>query len=240
LVNTIEHVTDAPEPHPWVAAGNQTIRFGIDLWPQPDLPALIPQVQRIERLGFDAYWKEDHPVFGPDVWLTLAVLARATTTIRLASFVSCVYYRHPVVLARMARDVDDLSDGRLILVLGIGVSEQEFTHLGLPFPPVAERHKVLVETVQVVRDMWTGQPNSFRGQTFSAYEIPACPVPPQRPRVPILIAGGGEQVTLRLVERHADAPNFGPLRATGSAVTFDDVRRKLTALRQHCEQRGRS
>jgi alkanesulfonate monooxygenase SsuD/methylene tetrahydromethanopterin reductase-like flavin-dependent oxidoreductase (luciferase family) len=136
-MRTIEPDIGAAEPHPWVAAGAQTIRFGIDLWPQPDLPALIPQVQYIERLGFDAYWKEDHPVYGPDVWLTLAVLARVTTTLRLASFVSCVAYRHPVVLARMARDVDDLSQGRLILGLGIGVSEHEFAHLGLPFPLLA-------------------------------------------------------------------------------------------------------
>src|SRR3712207_6536925 len=110
--------------HPWVGEGMSRIRFGI-AWGAQDPSSTWTEtrnfVQTVEGLGFDSYWVIDHPsapVSGADCWATLSVLAASTRTIRLGPLVICVYYRHPVVLARMAADVDRLSGGRLGLGLG--------------------------------------------------------------------------------------------------------------------------
>jgi alkanesulfonate monooxygenase SsuD/methylene tetrahydromethanopterin reductase-like flavin-dependent oxidoreductase (luciferase family) len=134
-----------------------------------------------------------------------------------------VYYRSATLLARQAADVDRISGGRLVLGLGIGWIEQEFVDQGLAFPPVHERQRALEAAIGTVRRIWA--------------DGPAPPV--QQPRVPILIAGGGETVTLRQVAEHADASNFGGSSSTGGAATVADVSRKLTALRRHCEAAGR-
>src|SRR5205807_1220122 len=105
---------------------------------------------RAEELGFDAYWANDHPTRSMDCWTTLAALAMATRKIRLLSLVSCIYYRSPALLARHAADVDRLSNGRLILGVGIGDDVPEFAQLRLPFPPPRERQEALEETIQIV------------------------------------------------------------------------------------------
>src|SRR5438552_18443520 len=102
-----DHVTTAPSLHPWVTAGHHRVRFGISVYPQPDWPAFLELVQRLDNLGFDSYWKEDHSARGnADCWLTLATLAVTTRRLRLGSFISAVYHRPPALLARMAADVD--------------------------------------------------------------------------------------------------------------------------------------
>jgi alkanesulfonate monooxygenase SsuD/methylene tetrahydromethanopterin reductase-like flavin-dependent oxidoreductase (luciferase family) len=200
----------------------------------------------VEGLGFDSYWAIDHPsaavsaaVSGADCWTTLAVLAASTRTIRLGPLVSCVYYRHPMVLARMAADVDQLSDGRLVLGLGIGDNEPEFDRLGIPLPPASERQQVLDETIRIVRGVWGAEPFTFDGRHFRVSEAYVRPGPVQQPYVPLLIAGGGERGTLPRVARYADASNFGSHRNIGSAFTMDDVARKLEVLRTRCEEQGR-
>jgi len=197
----------------------------------------------VEGLGFDSYWAIDHPsapVSGADCWTTLAVLAASTRTIRLGPLVSCVYYRDPVLLARMAADVDRLSEGRLVLGLGIGDNEPEFARLGLPLPPASERQQVLDETVRIIRGVWAVEPFTFEGRHFRVAEAYVRPGPVQQPYVPLLIAGGGERGTLPRVARHADASNFGSHRNIGSAFTLDDVARKLDVLRTRCAEQGRS
>jgi alkanesulfonate monooxygenase SsuD/methylene tetrahydromethanopterin reductase-like flavin-dependent oxidoreductase (luciferase family) len=178
-------------------------------------------------------------VSGADCWTTLAVLAASTRTIRLGPLVSCVYYRHPVVLARMAADVDRLSNGRLILGLWIGDNEPEFDRLGIPLPPASERQQVLDETIQIVRGVWGADPFTFEGRHFHVTEAYVRPGPVQQPYVPLLIAGGGERGTLPRVARYADASNFGSHRNIGSAFTMEDVVRKLDVLRARCEEQGR-
>ena len=231
--------------HPWVAEGERRIRFGI-AWGAQDPSSTWTEtrdfVQMVEGLGFDSYWAIDHPsapVSGADCWTTLAVLATSTRTIRLGPLVSCVYYRHPVVLARMAADVDRLSDGRLVLGLGIGDNEPEFDRLGIPLPPASERQQVLDETIQIVRGVWGAEPFTFEGRHFRVSEGYVRPGPAQQPYVPLLIAGGGERGTLPRVARHADASNFGAHRNIGGAFTMDDVVRKLDVLRSRCEEHGR-
>jgi alkanesulfonate monooxygenase SsuD/methylene tetrahydromethanopterin reductase-like flavin-dependent oxidoreductase (luciferase family) len=231
--------------HPWVSEGQRRIRFGI-AWGVQDPTSSWTEtrdfVQMVEALGFDSYWAIDHPsapVSGADCWTTLAVLAASTRTIRLGPLVNCVFYRDPVLLARMAADVDRLSDGRLVLGLGIGDNASEFARLGIDLLPASERQQVLDETVAVVRGVWGAAPFTFEGRHFRVAEAYVRPGPVQQPYVPLLIAGGGERGTLPRVARLADASNFGSHRNIGSAFTMDDVARKLAVLRAHCESEGR-
>jgi alkanesulfonate monooxygenase SsuD/methylene tetrahydromethanopterin reductase-like flavin-dependent oxidoreductase (luciferase family) len=174
-----------------------------------------------------------------DCWSTLAALAMATTKIRLLSLASCIYYRGPALLARLSADVDRLSDGRLILGIGIGDDTAEFAQLNIPFPPARERQELLEETLQIVDGLWNAAPFTHAGKHFHLDGATISPRPVQQPRVPILIAGGGERVTLRQVAAHADVSNFGAHEWTGGAFDLDDVRRKFEALRRHCEELGR-
>jgi alkanesulfonate monooxygenase SsuD/methylene tetrahydromethanopterin reductase-like flavin-dependent oxidoreductase (luciferase family) len=222
--------------HPWVAEGLQKVRAGVSIvdsgggWEQ-----YYDKVQLAEQLGFDSYWIPDHPTYASDFGAMLSALAVTTSTIRLGTLVSCVFYRNPVVLARVAADIDRLSRGRFILGLGIGDIPLEFSQMGLPFLPTKERQQALEETVQVLKGLWSTEPFTYQGKYVQVEQcaLPAGPV--QQPHVPLLIAGGGERVTLRQVAQYADACNFGPHIWTGSASTTEDVVRKCNALRAHCE-----
>jgi alkanesulfonate monooxygenase SsuD/methylene tetrahydromethanopterin reductase-like flavin-dependent oxidoreductase (luciferase family) len=226
--------------HPWVADGTSRIRWGTSIYPQPvDWAEFLRVVRRTEELGYDGYFAYDHPTARADCWTALAALATATERIRLGTMVGCIYYRSPYLLARQVADVDRLSGGRVVLALGIGDAPDEFANMGLPYPPAAERQEAMVETIAILRALWSGEPFSFAGRHFAAKgEIPFLP-PVQRPHVPILLAGGGERVTLRQVARYADAANFGSHVTTGSAFGTDDVRRKYDVLRGHCAEAGR-
>jgi len=209
--------------HPWVAESRRSVRFSVvgtflNGWPQ-----LRDFVLRAEDLGFAAYWANDHPGRSMDCWSVLTAMAMVTTRIRLISLVSCVYYRPPALLARQAADADILSGGRLVLGLGAGDDAQEFGQLGLAFPPAGARQQQLAQTLESTR----GYLGSLR------------PGPVQQPRIPVLIGGGGERTTLRLVAQYADVSNFGPHEWTGGAFSYADVRRKCEVLRQHCEAIGR-
>jgi alkanesulfonate monooxygenase SsuD/methylene tetrahydromethanopterin reductase-like flavin-dependent oxidoreductase (luciferase family) len=119
----------------------------------------------------------------------LAALAATTQRIRLGSLVSCVYYRPPALLARMAADVDRLSQGRLVLGLGMGDAAREFQRLTIPFLPVRQRQQGLEETLHIVKGLWGPSPFSFAGQQFTVSETIVDPGPAQQPHVPLLIAG---------------------------------------------------
>ena len=196
-------------------------------------------IQMAEELGFDSYWTYDHPLFTPECWATLATLAVTSKTIRLGTVTTCISYRSPALLARVAADVDRWSNGRVILGVGIGDSPDEFAALGFPFPGVRERQDTLDEAIQVLVGLWGETPFTFRGQHFQVQEAMLWPGPVQQPRVPIMIAGGGERVTLRQVAQYADMSNFGAHMWAGSAFGLDDVRRKFEALRSHCVAIGR-
>jgi alkanesulfonate monooxygenase SsuD/methylene tetrahydromethanopterin reductase-like flavin-dependent oxidoreductase (luciferase family) len=232
-------VAPAQAAHPWVAAGAGQVRFGIAYGPRTDWPACHDFVQEVEGLGYDSYWAMDQPVSGFDCWSSLAALAAATTRLRLGPLVSCVYYRSPAQLARLAADVDRISGGRLVIGLGMGNHEREFAKLGIPFPDAAARLRAVEETVLVVRGLWDDAPLTHDGPLGRLAGANVRPGPAQLPRIPLLIAGGGERVTLRQVAQYADAANFSPHSKAGSAFTADDVGRKLAALRRHCDDLGR-
>ena len=226
--------------HPWVAEGQRTIRFGTMLMDQgTDWLHLRDWVQMVEVLGFDSYWASDHPFLYQDCWITLSMLAQATKNIRLGTLVNCVFYRSPALLARLAADVDRLSNGRVILGVGIGDLPQEFELLGIPLPSVKVRQQTLEEAVQTIVGLWQSEDFTFEGTALQTQppRLPGGPV--QQPRIPLLIAGGGERVTLRQVAQYADIANFGAHAVMGGAYEVSDVVRKYDALRRHCEAQGR-
>jgi alkanesulfonate monooxygenase SsuD/methylene tetrahydromethanopterin reductase-like flavin-dependent oxidoreductase (luciferase family) len=225
--------------HPWVKEGSRRLRFAICGMFANTPAAIVAAAQGAERLGFDAYWANDHPNRSMDCWAQLTMLAMATERIRLVSLVSCIYYRSPFLLARQAADVDAISGGRLVLGVGIGDDVPEFDQMGLEFPQLKERQEALEETLAIVRGLWQGEPFSFEGRHFRVQEATMRRLPVQQPYVPVLIGGGGERVTLGQVARLADVSNFAPHEWSGGAYEVADVKRKYESLRRHCDQVGR-
>jgi alkanesulfonate monooxygenase SsuD/methylene tetrahydromethanopterin reductase-like flavin-dependent oxidoreductase (luciferase family) len=203
-----------------------------------DWSAFLAWVQEAEALGFDSVWAQDHPPRYPDWGTTLAALALATRTIRLGPLVSCIAYRNPVVLAQAAADIDRLSQGRFVLGVGIGDVPAEFDQLGISFPSVRDRQAALAEALEIVTGVWGPVPFTYTGAHFRVREVNV-PRPVQTPHVPILIAGGGERVTLRQVARYADVSNFSPSPYAGGVTGLAEVRRKLTILDRYCDAVGR-
>jgi alkanesulfonate monooxygenase SsuD/methylene tetrahydromethanopterin reductase-like flavin-dependent oxidoreductase (luciferase family) len=229
--------------HPWVVERRGRVTFGLQAFARPDDPEpgrrVVAAGQLADRLGLDAFYIGDHPARAPDPWPHLAVIAATTQRIRLGSVVACALYRHPMMTARLAADLDHLSGGRAVLGLGIGWDEPEFGELGLPFPPVRERQAMLEETLDIIDGVWGEVPFSYSGAHYHVTDARIAPAPLQQPRPPLLIAGAGERVTLRQVARRADACNLGASPQIGGVRTVDDVRHKFAVLRRHCAETGR-
>jgi alkanesulfonate monooxygenase SsuD/methylene tetrahydromethanopterin reductase-like flavin-dependent oxidoreductase (luciferase family) len=232
--------TDVNSTHPWVEEAERGPRFGVLFGGMPDWSALRDWAQMIEALGFDSLWAPDHPILSPSSsWTTLGALAETTRTIRLGTFVSCAFYRHPVVLARDASEVDRISGGRVVIGLGSGDAPEEFRQMGLACPPIRERQAGLAEVVQIITELLRGQTVSHMGKHFqvNGARLPLTGV--QQPRIPILIGGGGPR-TLRLVAQYADACNLGAASWAGGGFTAEDNRQKLAMLERDCADAGRA
>ncbi len=196
-----------------------------------------------ERLGYDAVWLEDHFqswIGDPrrathECWTTLSAVAEATDEVRLGTLVTSQSYRHPALLAKMAAQVDRISEGRLELGLGAGWYEAEYDRFGYEFrEPPAERLRRLAETVEILQGLWTNESYSHEGAHLDIdLEDAFCePQPVQDPHPPIWIGGGGEQFTLRYAAELADGWNYGTLEPEGFAG-------KLEILRDYCESAAR-
>ncbi|MHB8645789.1 MAG: LLM class flavin-dependent oxidoreductase [Thermomicrobiales bacterium] len=226
--------------HPWVAEGANRLRFGINMTAAPDWRAVRDFVQTAEALGFDAIMMPDHPAVLPSgTWTMLAMLADATHTIRLGTLVSCLPYWNPVVLARLAADVDRLSGGRLVLGLGSGDMPHEFRQMGLAYPPVRERQAALEEGLRIIGPLLRGETVTYHGEHLQVEGAQLRPPAVQQPHVPIIVAGGGERTTLRFVAHYADASNLGAASWAGGAFTAADVTHKFDVLRARCAEAGR-
>ena len=220
--------------HPWVEESAADVRFGVANGPRGDWPALSEFVAALEELGFDSFWSSDHPVPSAGCWTTLAGLAATTKRIRLGSLVACIYYQNPVVLARTALDVDAMSGGRLIVGLGIGDIEREFAQMGIPWRSTAERQEALDEAIGLLRHLWGEELTPMAQKHFAVSATPLPRGPAHQPRIPLLIAGGGEKVTLRQVAQYADASNFGEHTYTGGVRGEAAVARRMEVLDRHC------
>ncbi|GGS51873.1 LLM class F420-dependent oxidoreductase [Planobispora rosea] len=206
---------------------------------------LLAVARTSERLGFDAFFRSDHYMrIGPgdhgsgstDAWLTLAGLARETSTIRLGTLVTPATFRLPGVLAISVAQVDQMSGGRVELGLGTGWFDAEHTAYGVPFPPVSERFSRFEEQLEILTGLWTtpvGKTFSFEGSHYRLADSPALPKPVQSPRPPIIIGGFGARRTPRLAARFADEYNLPFRTLEDTAVGFDRVR-------EACEAQGRS
>lgn len=189
-----------------------------------------------ERLGFPSLFRSDHYFIGTqqeslEAYLSFAIAARETRTLRFGPLVSPVTFRSPVDVGRMAAQVDALSGGRFVMGLGAGWNEAEHRAYGIPFPPTGERFDRLEDAIRLMRALWSPGEATYDG-TFYRLAGANCLPKPAAGRPPLLLGGGGEKRTLRLVARYADewnSVNLGP----------EAYRRKLDVLARHCEAEGR-
>ncbi len=189
-----------------------------------------------ERLHFPSVFRSDHYFIGPqqdslEAYLSFAIAAKETSTIRFGPLVSPVTFRSPVDQARMAAQIDVLSGGRFVMGMGAGWNEAEHKAYGIPFPPLKERFDRLEESINVHRALWTSNDARVDGRYYSVAGANCLPQPAAG-RPPLLIGGGGEKRTLRLVARYADEWN-------SVNVDLETYRRKTEVLERHCEAEGR-
>ena len=189
-----------------------------------------------EDLGFESLWRSDHffSLSGPhsrdalETFVSLVLVAESTPRLRFGPLVSAITFRHPALTARMAAQLDVLSGGRSVLGMGAGWNVPEHEAFGFPFPPVKERLDRLEEGLQVVRALWGDAPAFFEGRHYRLQGAECYPKPVQRP-LPIIVGGGGERRTLRIVARYADEWN-----SVGGGL--DGYRHKRVVLERHCTE----
>lgn len=193
--------------------------------------------QATERLGFSAFFRSDHYLAmgdrdglpGPtDSWITLAGLARETSTVRLGTLVSSATFRHPGVLAIQVAQVDQMSGGRVELGLGTGWFAAEHAAYGIPFPE--KRFGILEEQLAVVTGLWStpvGEKFSFSGEHYQLTDSPALPKPAQA-KIPVLVGGGGPRRTPALAARYGDEYNQSFPEISGIGARIKVVEKALS------------
>jgi F420-dependent oxidoreductase-like protein len=218
--------------------------------------------QTADEAGFYSLWVMDHLfqlgerygiVHGPveaamlEGYSTISYLAAVTRDIKLGLMVTCNFFREPGLLVKTVSTIDVLSKGRAYLGLGAGWFERESVGLGFHYPSLKERFIRLEETLQIAKQMWAGDTQPYNGQYYQLAEPINNPQPLSKPHPPIMIGGGGEKKTLRLVAQYADACNFVILSQLEDAGVLQETRedslarlkRKLEVLEQHCLDIGR-
>jgi len=194
-----------------------------------------------EDAGYESVWVMDHffqlPALGGasqpmlESYTLLGALGARTRRVRLGAMVTGVTYRNPALLAKAVTTLDVVTSGRAILGIGAAWHDEEHDALGFAFPPAGERLDRLEEAVQICRAMFTEEHPTFHGRHYRIDEAWNQPRPVQAGGPPILIGGGGERRTLKLVAQYADFANI-----TG---TVDVIRHKVDVLRDHCASVGR-
>jgi alkanesulfonate monooxygenase SsuD/methylene tetrahydromethanopterin reductase-like flavin-dependent oxidoreductase (luciferase family) len=219
------------------------IRFSVALSNQNiEWSNYLAAVQAADEMAFETFWTFDHlmPIGGNmdgpchECYTTMAAFAAATRRIRIGALVSGVAYRNPALTIKMATQIDVISNGRFDFGIGAGWAEREFKAFNIPFATPKERIGMLRETVELAKQLWTGDPGkkvTYEGKHVQAHDLFLNPQPVQRPRPPILIGGGGEQLTLRVVARHADIwHGFGDLAT---------LKRKIGLIHEYARGYGR-
>ena len=209
-------------------------------WPSVTNPwsILLDECRHIESAGWKGLWLGYHfmPSRGDtaghwqEAWTSLAALGALVPRVRLGTLVTGNTYRNPGVLAKQVAQVDVISGGRVTLGIGAGWQENEHVAYGVAFPPPAARLARLEEALQVLRSLFDNPRTTFKGRHHQLQDAPLSPKPVQQ-HLPIMVGGGGERVTLRLVAQYADAWN-----STGAAPV---IAHKSRVLQEHCERVGR-
>ncbi len=219
--------------------GNETIR-----------PVLADIARAADEAGFYSLWVMDHffQIGGPgrqpsslgppedpmlECYSTLSYFAGLTQRVKLGGLVTGVVYRYPGILIKTVTTLDVLSGGRAYFGIGAAWNEQESRALGVPFPPPGERLKREEEVLQIALQMWSGDEVPYNGKYYQLDRTLCSPMPLSKPHPPIMVGGGGEQKTLRLVAQYADACNLF------ARMGHDALRKKLDILNRHCEDVGR-
>ena len=218
------------------------VRFGAICWNQyTDWPSFLEVGRRADQLGFHSLWTWDHlyPIVGSEDgpmfegYLTLAAWAQATERVKIGLLVGANPFRNPALTAKMATTLDHISGGRAYLGIGSAWNESEARAFGIEFgESPAERLRWLREALPVMRGMLHGDEPSASGPRYAMEGVRNDPQP-LNGSMPLLIGGGGEKVTLRLVARYGDANNIS------AALGFEAFKRKEDALRRHCDEVGR-
>ena len=190
-----------------------------------DLVTVMDHFYQIRGIG-----AETEPML--EAWSTLAAVAARTTSIRLSTLVTGVTYRNPALLAKTATTLDVISKGRAILGIGAAWNDSEHAGYGFEFPPIGERMDRLDEALTIIKLMFTEERPSFEGKHYRIDRALNRPRPIQPGGPKILVGGGGEKRTLRILARHGDIGHwfFGPL---------EDLKRKKEIFERHCEAEGR-
>ena len=201
---------------------------------------VVAQAQAAEAAGFDRVFVMDHfyqlpgigapeePMF--ECYTMLSALAQHTETVRLSALVTGNTYRHPTLLAKAVTALDHVSGGRATLGIGAGWFEHEHKSLGYEYGTFTDRFEKLEEALQIIGPMLRNEKVSLNGKHYQVTDAVNSPAPLSK--VPIMIGGGGEKKTLRMVAQYADESNLG-------LPTVADIPRKLAVLDEHCEQLGR-
>lgn len=216
--------------------------FGHEFAQVTDPVEAFESVVRLARaadpLGYETLWAPDHLVTLPpsqdfvfESWSVVTALARETSRVRLGQLVTGNGYRNPALQAKLASTVDVISHGRLSFGIGSGWYEPDYIGYGYDFGTAGERLRKLGEAVQVIRAMWTEKEATFEGRHYRVQGAINQPKGVQAPHIPLMIAGGGEKVTLRLVAEYADACNM--------MESPEGLARKYAILRRHCDELGR-
>lgn len=186
------------------------------------------------RHPFTHVWMEDHFQWGNrpvlEAVTTLTYLAGRHEGLQFGNIVLGQSYRNPALTAKMAANLQLMTRGRFILGIGAGWKEDEYLAYGYPYPPDAQRIDELDDAVRIIRAMWTQSPAAYEGKYYSIHEAECQPQPD--PPIPLLIAGGGEKKTLRVVAQHADWWNF-------NFSTVEEYAHKQKVLHEHCRRIGR-
>jgi probable F420-dependent oxidoreductase len=197
--------------------------------------AMIDAAELAEAHGFDAVVVPDHYVFEAmgtlqtelpayDLFFVLATLAQHTKRVKLVSHVACVLFRHPAMHARLFAQVDEASGGRVVAGIGAGWTRAEFEMMGLPFPDVTERLRILDEAVAIMRGLWTEERFSFSGKHFQLTDAVCLPKPAQAGGPPIMLGGGGNGI-LRRAGAWADVIHMVPVLGPAGTTTIEEIRK---------------
>ena len=210
----------------------------VDIDPKDHWATMKGLAQHADAGPWESIWVYDHFHTVPtptdeathEAWTLMSAFGAVTERVRLGQMCTCMSYRNPVYLAKVAATCDIVSGGRIEMGIGAGWYEHEWRAYGYGFPPARERLRMLDEGVQIMRQAWTDGTASLDGKHYQVDGAIVRPLPLQDGGIPLWIAGGGEKVTLKIAAKYAKYTNF--------AGTLEDFTRKSELLKGHCDTVG--
>ena len=221
------------------------------------IDSIISQVRKAEDLGYTGCFMPDHYVFEEigtlrpdrptyDAFMTLAIVAQHTKNMKLVTHVACAIFRHPAMHARLFAQIDEASGGRAIAGMGAGWTKAEFEIMGIEFPDVSERLKMMDEQIEIMRGLWTNETFDYDGSYYQIKDAPCLPKPTQAGGPPIMLGGSGKGI-LRRAGRYADILHMVPQTGKQGTTTPDEIKKltddalddKLALVREEEAKAGR-